>query len=391
MLAPISRLARRLGTFGVAICLFSCTSASASVVYVNRNANGSAQNGTTWATAFQTVQGGINAATSGDEVWVAASTPAAPAYVENVTLKADVALYGGFAGAETARSQRVLKSNVTVLDGSGNADSSTVTSSVQGGVLDGFAVRNAASGYAGVLISSGGTMSVINCIISGNSYGVTVDIGTATIKDCVISGCDAGVYVSSGGTANVTNCTISGNPYGIYIRSGTTRVTNSIVAFNGRGIYRFIITNPITLSHNDVYGSTLENYKNIDDPTGFNSNIRQDPLLSSPTDGDFHLTAGSPCIDAGIDTSVTPGETDLDGNPRIHGAHVDIGAYEYGSAGAPPFTLSDAADALRIAGGLTVASGTDLTRLDVDPGSPDVDLADAVRIARKATGLDENP
>jgi hypothetical protein len=46
-------------------------------------------------------------------------------------------------------------------------------------------------------------------------------------------------------------------------------------------------------------------------------------------DADGRLLDGSPCIDAGNDAAVPPGiTTDLDGNPRIQGACVDMGAFE---------------------------------------------------------------
>ena len=46
--------------------------------------------------------------------------------------------------------------------------------------------------------------------------------------------------------------------------------------------------------------------------------------------GDLHLQAGSPCIDKGNPLYVPgPNIIDLDGNPRVIGKAVDMGAYEY--------------------------------------------------------------
>jgi hypothetical protein len=44
--------------------------------------------------------------------------------------------------------------------------------------------------------------------------------------------------------------------------------------------------------------------------------------------GNLRLQPNSPCINAG-DNSYVTNATDLDGNPRISGGIVDIGAYEY--------------------------------------------------------------
>lgn len=54
-----------------------------------------------------------------------------------------------------------------------------------------------------------------------------------------------------------------------------------------------------------------------------------DPLLIAPAAGDVHLGPGSPAIDAGDPAFVPgPGETDLDGGPRVSGPRVDLGADE---------------------------------------------------------------
>jgi len=49
-------------------------------------------------------------------------------------------------------------------------------------------------------------------------------------------------------------------------------------------------------------------------------------LCMDPAKGDFHLKAGSPCINAGTDVGLT---TDRDGKPRPHGKACDIGAYQF--------------------------------------------------------------
>lgn len=61
--------------------------------------------------------------------------------------------------------------------------------------------------------------------------------------------------------------------------------------------------------------------------------VNADPAFVDPANDDYHLTSGSPCIDAGT-TAVPdpPGlpTTDFEGDPRVLGAAPDIGADEYG-------------------------------------------------------------
>lgn len=148
----------------LAICVFAPTASAQYRVDINTPANVAAQNGLTWATAFATIQQGINAAYetgSGGQVWVANGT-----YEEaraetwggetgSLILKDGVELYGGFAGYdvdpweanETSLSMRSVNSQVTVISGrvadGGNRAYHTVvvgteTDETTGARIDGF-------------------------------------------------------------------------------------------------------------------------------------------------------------------------------------------------------------------------------------------------------------
>src|SRR5436190_690424 len=59
-------------------------------------------------------------------------------------------------------------------------------------------------------------------------------------------------------------------------------------------------------------------------------NICTNPLLVDPAHGNVHEKLLSPAIDAGANGEVAPGlTTDLDGDARVIGAAVDIGADEF--------------------------------------------------------------
>jgi hypothetical protein len=62
--------------------------------------------------------------------------------------------------------------------------------------------------------------------------------------------------------------------------------------------------------------------------TDWGHNVDADPLFVNAGGGDLRLLPGSPAIDAGKDSAVSGVATDLAGNPRISGPHVDMGAYE---------------------------------------------------------------
>jgi hypothetical protein len=63
-------------------------------------------------------------------------------------------------------------------------------------------------------------------------------------------------------------------------------------------------------------------------PASGTGNFTNYPQFLNFSGSDFRLTSNSPCINAGRNASVST-STDLDGNSRIAGGTVDLGAYEF--------------------------------------------------------------
>ena len=126
--------------------------------------------------------------------------------------------------------------------------------------------------------------------------------------------------------SKIENCTIvNNNGYGVVCGAGD--VINSIVYYN------FSDNNYTNTGTNVVY----ENCCTIPFISG-DGNISNLPGFVSVSN--LHLKSNSPCIDSGRNLSWMDSIPDLDGNPRIIGYSVDIGAYEY----TPAFWCSLTAD-----------------------------------------------
>jgi hypothetical protein len=95
-----------------------------------------------------------------------------------------------------------------------------------------------------------------------------------------------------------------------------TLVANNIIALNEEeGITGNAITDNTVSNHLFTFSHDWHQ------PVGANTVIG-DPLFIDPANGDFHLQAGSPAIDRGLDVGL-----------QYSGSAPDIGAYEYGSGG----------------------------------------------------------
>lgn len=196
------------------LALLTAHSAAWATVYVDKDAVGPLHDGEQWTTAYTSIQQGINDAdVLNEEVWVAEGV-----YLESVTLKNGVAVYGGFAGGETSLSQRNYEDHSTIIDPN---QTNRAVNGANNARLDGFTARNGRASYGAGITCYGTSPTIANCTIEKNTttgYGGGFYISSysnAQIINCRIrdnsakDGGGAGVYVHS--TPLFENCRISGN------------------------------------------------------------------------------------------------------------------------------------------------------------------------------------
>ena len=167
------------------------------VIYVDCDA-AAAGDGSSWTNAYIHLQDALNYAEEGDEVWVAEGIYR-PDLGDGLTpgdrtasfqLKSGVALYGGFTGIESLRTQRDWQVNQTTLSGDLNSD-------------DGANFSNNTENAYQIVNGSG----AINTTVLD---GFTVTGGNANESSGNIYGVGSGMYIHSG-SPTVSNCTFAKN------------------------------------------------------------------------------------------------------------------------------------------------------------------------------------
>ncbi|MBW8038646.1 MAG: right-handed parallel beta-helix repeat-containing protein [Planctomycetes bacterium] len=251
---------------------------------------------------------------------------------------------------------------------------------------------NSADWEAGGMFNDGSSPTLTNCTFIGNSAGENGGaiynfgpFGTPTLTNCTFSNNSAdnggGIYCIHESNMTVTNCIMWGN----------MATQGNEIALNNFWDEGILYPATITVRYSDVEGGVSEVF--VDTGCTLNwddGNIDDDPCFVQPgywdangvwVDGDYHILADSPCVDAGDPNYIAePNETDLDGRPRVIGGRIDMGAYEYmpsipAEARILPRTINLASKGkwitcyIRLPEGYTVA--------DIDPNS--VFLQDEVK------------
>lgn len=219
--------------FILALFAFSVPSEAAGEIRVTQNGAG-VKNGSSWGDAMgesEFVAELKNPHAAGTEFWIAAGTyrPDLNDRNKSFVLQNGVALYGGFKGTETLRSERNWAVNETYLSGDIQKDEKFSNNSYHvvfseigtdnTAVLDGFIVTkgNAEGDEGGGLINYGSPV-ISNCTFSGNLArlgGGMFNQGSGSI----ITGCtfqqngaeDGGGVYNFSGSPSFNECTLLGN------------------------------------------------------------------------------------------------------------------------------------------------------------------------------------
>ena len=367
----------------VAFCLLPAAAARAAVIYVDADAAG-VNDGSSWADANIDLQPALAAASNGDEIWVAEGTYEPTSGTDRMisfALAVGVAVYGGFAGVETALGDRDPAANVTILSGDIRTpgvitdNSYHVVVGASDATLDGFTMTGGnANGEsrekcgAGIYNDTVVSLKIANCTFSANSAcfggGIYNEFSSPIVTGCTFLGNGAylggGMYNFNGSSPSVTNCTFSGNSAGLYggamhnAACSSPPVTNCTFsgnrAYSGGGMYDFNGSSP------SVTNCTFAGNSAGDSGGGMNNHGSSPSVTNSVFWGDS-APAGPEIYD-----DASSGASSVVTHSNVLGGHAGTRNID-----ADPFYVD--------ADGADKVAGTYDDDLRLRPGSPCIDVA----------------
>ena len=356
----------RLAWFGLILAWPWACSVSGSTFFVNLTSSNPQPPYSSWGTAATNIQNAVDLSANGDLILVTNGIYAAGGRVT-----------GGLTTNRLAITLAVTVQSVngpaaTVIQGYQVPGTTNGLRAVRcaylanGAVLSGFTLQGGATrtdgtnGYGGGVLCQSTSATVTNCVLVGNAAVMGGGSFFGTVNNSIFSnnvaqsggGAYAGTFNNSLFTGNsagtggavaaaiesvtvLNNCTVCGN---------SASTAGGGLASDGEAAPSVLAaTNCIVYGNQAPSGSnylagfatelTMSYCCTTPLPAGGTNDFTNNPVFVNAATGDYQLQSNSPCINAG--TAAALG-TDLDGNPRVVGGFVDLGAYEYQGASPVP-------------------------------------------------------
>jgi parallel beta-helix repeat protein len=381
----------------VSILYFPTVASAQSTYYVSISTGDDSTGDGSSATPWKTIGHAIDTVSGGDIENPNYIRVAEGVYPECLSLDENEPLYGGYNSSDWSRDIVRNETRITGADGP-----ITGIISLAAGKLDGFTIDGCGrSSVRGFSCLSGG--SIQNCLITRCETGIScTEFSGLKVRNCRVVGNTNGIYSSSETAPQITNCTIADNSqYGIYgagdVGTEIAPITNCILWDNGDDLD----LNPY---HTAIY------YSDISDGDEGTGTISADPLFLDPANGDYHLAAGSPCIDSGTTEAFIANDFEGDSRPFDGNgsgtAEYDMGADEYATDsdddglsdyleslyGTAPLTPDSDGDGIRDGDEVGWNADTDHDGLidALDPDSDDDGFTDYIEIYSSASPVELN-
>ena len=195
-----------------------------------------------------------------------------------------------------------------------------------------FARNTATTAGGGVyFVGSNGWFDAVKVLgneATGSGGGLYLDGGTHSLYNMVIHGNSGGIYATGNATMTMANCSI----------------TSNLMGMDG-GVYCSGCT--LSAASNNAFANAPANYTGVDDPTDADGNLAELPLYLSTASGDplawdLHLAPTSPLVNAGALTDPDGSASDIGAYGGVHAGDWDLdhdgfnewwqpGTYDYGN------------------------------------------------------------